>query len=283
MNPISATSCISCGASKEESTADYFTKNIKEPISRPVHTEIYTHSDESENKSEMNKKSSFKFDPTLFKISGIILAVLLLITGIMFALIPKTKTFTLTDHYWERHINIESYETVDESDWYVPDGGRVQYTREEIKDYEPVLDHYKTVTKTRRVKIGSHIEYIDNGDGSFDEKTVDDYGEEEYTEEEPVYKDQPIYATKYYYEIERWVFKRAVSTNGYDHNPIWGEVVLADNEREASRTSKYYVLGYYKQGKSKKIKVDETMWNQLKTKRTYIVKTNSTGIVEVVE
>ena len=314
LNPVSATSCISCGAAKEESVSDYFTKDIKEPVSTHTYNQSYTYNEEdyneyeystleeskenihskntdfeysNEDKSDIKKKPTFyatiNFNPEALKIAGIILAIFLFITGMIFAFMPKTKNFTLTGHYWERNINIESYETVNESDWYVPDGGRVQYTREEIKDYEPVLDHYETITKTRRVKVGSHIEYIDNGDGSFDEKTVDDYGDEEYTEQEPVYKDEPIYATKYYYEIERWIPKRTVSTNGYDHNPIWGEVVLADNEREINRGSKYYVFGYYKQGKDKKIKVNEDMWEKLSGKREYVVKANTTGIIEIIE
>lgn len=292
LNPVTATSCIGCGAPKEESTNDYFTKDIS-----PSNTSAKEYNSCERESEEYSPQQSEPLQPVRkvsdssnyrhfinWKLICIILTAFVFVGSLIALFTPKQKNFTLTGFQWERSINIESYETVNESDWYVPTGGRVQYTREEVRDHDTVLDHYETVTKTRRVVVGYHYEYKDNGDGTFDEVKVDDYGNEEYTEQEPVYKEVPIYDTKYYYEIERWIYKRSVNTSGIDHNPVWGEVQLSDNEREGSKNTVYKVLGYYKKGKPKTIKVNDEIWNKMASKREYVVKTNSTGaILEIIE
>lgn len=291
LNPVGETHCIGCGAPKEEAEKDYFSMQKDSSEEKPVPAANIQHQAEMEkkipeqnvqqNRKNISPKSKWKWIGI-----GAVLAVLCLcMVGL---LIPREKTFHCTGVAWENTIPVEAYETVEESDWYVPSGGRLQYTREEIRSYVSVLDHYETVTKTRTVVVGSHTEYTyqDNGDGTFTEipHTVTDYGEETYTEDEPVYRQEPVYDTKYYYEIEKWIPKRKVETSGKDHSPYWGEVKLADNEREGSRASTYYVEGWYKEGKTNKQEVSEDMWKKMSEGESYRVKTNSTGVIlEILE
>lgn len=53
----------------------------------------------------------------------------------------------------------------------------------------------------------------------------------------------PRYRRKYFYEIEKWVYERTVSTSGTGKDPYWGETNLADNERESTKSEKYYITG----------------------------------------
>ena len=54
-------------------------------------------------------------------------------------------------------------------------------------------------------------------------------------ESRPVYVPVPRYATRYYYNIWRWVPSRDVTVSGNDHDVRWPEVTLAENEREGER------------------------------------------------
>ena len=294
LNPVDVEFCIGCGAPKEESKKDYYsmnndTANNGRTDSQSVNL-ISTNNGSNKNATThaVNKSTGSSSNRNKHKRFGIIAAVLMVLLVMVGIFRPRTKTFNCTDVSWNSTINIEAYETVNESDWSLPSGGRLQYTREEVQSYVSVIDHYETVTKTRTVQSGSHTEYdyVDNGDGTFKEvsRTVPDYTQETYTEEEPVYRQDPIFATKYYYEIEKWIQKRKVEKSGNDHTITWGDVNLAENEREGTRSTECYVYGWFKKGKNKKIKVDESMWNRIEKGRSYRVKTNSTGaILEVIE
>ena len=240
------------------------------------------------------------FNSDAFKAILAMIAIILVgffaVKGIIYLLTPHPKTLEVTDMKWERIIDIESYETVREDGWSVPSGGRVQYTKKEVHHYDTVIDHYKTVSKSRVVPDGGHYEtvtktrtvqdgghydynYSYNGDGTYTEhstwvpeyktetyteqKYVQDYKTEYYTEQEPVYKDVPVYQTKYYYDIEKWIHKRYITTEGHDKDVYWGEVILASNEREASRSETYTVIAFEKKDKKQKEKTYTTsrdMW-----------------------
>jgi hypothetical protein len=51
------------------------------------------------------------------------------------------------------------------------------------------------------------------------------------TYQEPVYRDEPIYATKYYYEIDIWQYAFSYNTSGNDKDPYWKEFELEELQR----------------------------------------------------
>ena len=78
-----------------------------------------------------------------------------------------------------------------------------------------MIDHYNT-----------EYSYSDNGNGTFTEHTkqVPVYKTEYYeeTHQEPVYRQDPVYATKYYYDIDKWFDSgRDYPSSGTDQNPYW--------------------------------------------------------------
>ena len=68
-------------------------------------------------------------------------------------LLPSIKEVTVQGFKWEKSIAVEEQHIYTDDDWNLPSNARLLYTKKELKGYEPVIDHYKTVkeTKTRRV------------------------------------------------------------------------------------------------------------------------------------
>lgn len=210
-----------------------------------------------------------------YKMSFLVILLILAMVGVgIYLIIPKNITLHVTEVSWERSIDIQEYKTVREDDWYIPAGGRLVYTQSEIRTYEQVLDHYETHYETRSETYVSgyttHTNYIDLGNGYFDTETYQEpeYSTRYYTEpvEVPVYRSEPVYDTKYYYDIERWVYTRTAKSKGADKNPYWPATSLKSNERESTKHENYVVTGYNVKDKDKKNKsysINYDLWRQV--------------------
>lgn len=252
------------------------------------------------------------FDFIKDNIFGIILCAvgLLGIFGLIKLLTPTTVIGHVEKTQWEYNVEIEELQTFHENGWSVPSGGRVQYTKQEIRTYEKVLDHYesvrksrtvedgghyKTVTKTRTVEDGYDVSYSyhENGDGTAteiehktpryktetytDQEWVTDYKTEYYYVQEPVYRDEPVYDTKYYYEIDRWVTARNIPTFGTDKEPYFGEFTLAEKERTGTYSKHYFMTVKYiykDKEKTEVIKLSEEEWKLINAEIEVTIKTN---------
>ena len=186
------------------------------------------------------------------KIIAIFLSVIALLSLITVLALPaKEVKLSVVDLPWERAISIENLRTYNESDWSLPPTARLQRTEEEVKSYRQEFSHNevksRTVVKTRVVGQEEYVAgHRDMGNGVFEEiiayrDIIERYSELEYYEE-AVYKDVPVYATKYYYEIDRWRHARYVRTSRRNSEPYWGEVVLTDNKEREGRRSETYTI-----------------------------------------
>lgn len=237
LNTATATECKGCGASRSESTKIYHDLHPPDAKSEAVSQSVA-------NATEV------AWVNLLLRI-GLPLFLIVAVTIIAVIFIkPHTETMTISGFAWERSIQIEQYVTVDESDWYLPTDARLKYTKNEIREYRSVIDHYETRTRhVEKQRISGYETYIvghtDLGNGMFEEQTAERPVYETYYEtetyEEPIYRQEPVYAMKYYYEIDRWKPNRKINTSCADKDPKWGNVTLADNEREASRRETYTV------------------------------------------
>ncbi len=256
MNSALDENCKSCGASRAESEANYFELQEKKRLEA-----LKKEQEKLEATRAREEPAAKKRSPLFF------LLPLVLLGALIFMMMPKKADLKITDVFWHNLISIEKNTQLEESDWIVPDGGEVQTQRRELYGYEKVLDHYETVHYQERVPSGSHTEYSyqNNGDGTFTEvpHQVTDYTYEDRTRQEAVYRDDPVYRTKYYYLIWRWIPERTVETEGHDKEPKWGDPQLGENEREAYRESYYTVTGE-KKGNERVYNVSEAIWNQLK-------------------
>jgi hypothetical protein len=306
--------CHNCGASKSDSEMNYFQNRAKKEgmfheqmgdtygatVSDTSVTNIHPNN-VSEKTNPLNKSSSLCEKPiskkSLFNINflkyGIIcIALLAIITGLIFLLTPKEVVGTVNGFEWSRSISVEELRTFQESDWVLPSSGRLQYSQREIRRYEQVIDHYET--KTRQVakeRISYYESYVvgyrDLGNGYFEE-IIDQrpvyetyYDTEIY--EEAVYREEPVYATKYYYEIDKWLYDRSISTDGLNQNPYWAEIVLEDDERISKKSQKYYIIGINSKDAEQNISLDYDVWINLKVNQTIKVKVSIFGEAELIE
>lgn len=300
--------CYNCGASREESKENYFTnqekkrkaKEEKQTINekyQEIVDELYekTKSGIEENKSEKENEISNgvlhkRFFESLIVTVVPTFMIFLFIFLCTFVLSPKTKTVTVKDFSWERNVVIEEYKTVEESDWTLPQGGRLQYKQTEFKEYKKVLDHYETKTRTYNEQVVDHYETVvtghrDLGNGHFEEITTQRpvYRTETKTEayQEPVYRQEPVYDTKYYYEIDKWVFKEDKKTKGNDKEPFWTDYECKENERQGDKEEKYKIKTENKKGKIKEYILSFDEWNSLSKGETVKLKVYVDGSAKI--
>jgi hypothetical protein len=170
---------------------------------------------------------------------------------------PREITATLAEKSWERSLEVEAYRTVRESDWNVPSGGRTVNSFQAIRSYRQELDHYETRTRTvtEQVQTGTRTYTCgqkDLGNGYFEDQTCTEPEYESRSHEEsyqePIYRQIPIYDTKYEYDVDRWVTDTVLVAQGKADDPgdadapAWPQPRLADRRREGERKEKYVLV-----------------------------------------
>ena len=248
LNSDNAQFCGNCGATREDSEANYFDRLKKK---------------QEEEAAELAAQPQVSSQPQMSSRKPlVIVAAILLAIVALFVWMNGNKTagdLQVTALNWIRNINIEENRMFSESGWSLPDGAEQTDARQEIHHYDSVLDHYESVDVQRSRQVIDHYEtyytYEDNGNGTFTEVSHQRpvYETEYYTEtvQQPVYRQVPRYATKYYYNIWRWTPSRDVTATGTDHNTEWPVPELAENEREGQRTEDYrFTVEHTKEKKS---------------------------------
>lgn len=247
-----------------------------------------SYNNHDENKSFSTKMQNFLKNinfKAVFAFLGGTASIIAIVMLLVWIFTPRTYDAQVADKTWNRNVTIQELRTFDESDWDVPVGARVYDERQEIRDYDKVIDHYDIVEHEVPREVFDHYdyEYYDNGDGTFDEerievnKTVYDI---EY-EKVPVYDYIPIYDTKYYYEIDRWVYDRTEKSSGKMDVPYWPEFTLGTKERESGRSETYTI--YFETEKktySKTVSYEE--WKKFNLGEKYHI-TIVAGIVTEIE
>lgn len=297
--------CSNCGAPREKETKDYFSNKEKSDSKKnsPVNHTQTNDSIESQSESD-TPKSNVK--PTinnsespvnhkqsnirkLLCIFGALFATISIILGLFALFSPKYVDATVSAMNWERNIDIEEYRTVKENDWTLPSGGRLLYTQSEIRSYNTVLDHYETKTRTVTEQVldgyDTNTYYTDNGNGTFTEHTSQTprYRTETKLEtyQEPVYRQDPVYDTKYYYEIERWKYERTETSSGTNDTPYWVNCKLNDKERIAKKKATYTISFMDENDKTHQYRCDYDEYKQYKPNDTVKLKLIANCINEI--
>ena len=275
MNRYDATTCKNCGAPRDQAESTYFTRKQEEPGTQPV-------APTAPVSKGPNKKVLIAVGAALLALIAILLVIFL----------PRKSKSTVTAAQWQRVIYVDQLTNVQESDWTVPSGATVYDEQIEVSGYVQVLDHYEDVEvqRSREVIVGyDEVEpdYKDNGDGTFTEienTPAPIYDTEYYTETEqqPVYRTDPVLATKYYYTIDRWIYERSVETSGNDTTPVWGEVSLASDEMESGREGVYVLTFSTEKGKTVSVQVPESLFTSYQIGDTASL-TTSGGTVTAID
>lgn len=290
LNSDSNTNCTSCGAPRTAQNLNYFENKEEQREEAEELPEVETESKEESSYLELSKILPFNMGILGYALIG--LFSLLAVMGMVYLFIPKNKEITITNISWERTIEVQRYQTVDESDWDLPSNARLKYSRQEFSHYQQVLDHYET--KTRQVakqRITDYEEYVvgiqDLGNGYAEEITdtrpvYETYYETE-TYQEPVYRDEPVYRTKYYYEIDKWLYERTERSSGSDKNVYWPETTLASDERISSKKETYHVTGTDKKGKEKCYSMKHEEWKSIEVGQTVTFQVSAFGDATLVK
>jgi hypothetical protein len=206
---------------------------------------------------------------------------------------PREVTATVAAKDWSRAIEVQEYRTVREEDWSVPQGGRQQRSFRAIRDYRQVLDHYETKTRqvSERVQTGTRTYTCgqrDMGNGYFEDVTCTEpeyttnYRDETY--QDPVYRREPIYDTKYAYEIEKWLPDDTTWARGdAAREPAWPTVRIGRNEREGARIERYVLRFTDDDGKTHEREVTADQFQRYRPGQPVQLRMKRGGDVEIVE
>lgn len=312
LNSDSQRVCPSCGAPREETSLTYFENQVAERTSTKSNPDVQetktqksypniqttntrnSYSSYGNSSNSSRRSHTFKTEKNSFNWNNILIPLLIIILfiGIIFLLIPKELEVTIQEFYWSRNIDIQRYQTVQESDWSLPPDARLLYSQPEFSHYENVLDHYETKTRQVARERISHYEtyvigYRDLGNGYFEEITSERPVYETYYEtetyEEEVYRQEPVYRTKYYYEVDKWLYERSVKTSNSGKSPYWGNTNLASDEKVYSKTETYTVLVTTEDNKKQSIHLSFEDWSSLKVGQTVKMKVSLTGYGEILD
>lgn len=147
---------------------------------------------------------------------------------------PIETVYDVQSKSWSTSVQIYKKKTVQRSGWTAPNGAKIINTQWEFKEM-------------KKVPVG-----ID-ADGN------------------TTYKEVPEHATKYYYEVEEYVYDRTVDASGSEKYfgdtmtcPHYPDVTLADDEKIDSRSA-YYSASFrnVETGELKNFHVKIDVWNNL--------------------
>gem|GEM_PF-4658750 len=216
-------------------------------------------------------------------IGGGILFSLWLIYFLFFATIEKQVI--VTDLQWERIVKIEDERTVTEEGWSVPYGGRELDNWTAQSGTKEVFSHYETVSYSCQTGTESYsCGYSDNGNGTFSPNTCTRPVYGTCTRQESRYRTEPVYDTRYKYEIERWFHNRDRRTyddigDGLLDQPYWYDYRLGSRER-VGKTSESYLVVMITQDEEKKVytkSFSQSEWSQYKLGDFFVLLTNRVG------
>lgn len=257
LNPASERVCQSCGAVRDQNTADYF-ENQRQRAEEKARVEAGT----MQQKPQAAAPSARGKKPLIFLIIAAALIAL-----VVFLVMPKKASLEIATLNWERTVEVEHYTEVEDSDWYLPEEAYNVTRTTEIYGYEQVFDHYETRSRQVAEQVfdgyDTSYSYRDLGNGHFEqvENRTPKYRTEYRTEtyQEPIYRNEPIYKTRYHFLIMRWVTDHVEATAGENDEPYYASIEVSDTVREGARTEKYWLTDT--EGKTYDISYD--LWKNL--------------------
>lgn len=172
---------------------------------------------------------------------------------------------------WKAVADVQELQTFDESSWEPPVGAIVYKTQEEVKSNKVVGYETKYRTEEYQEKVGY---YLPTWRPRYETRT------RQVAYKEPIL--EPIYATKYYYTIDRWVSTKSVQLgHGYDASYECKEYACAEGERVNSVEYTYTVwfkVGNHGEGRY----VDKELWESLQVGQEIQVERTENHIVDVI-
>ncbi len=218
--------------------------------------------------------------------AGIVGMILLLV----FILVPHDETLKVAGFNWKRSVSIESFRTVTRTGWEgeLPGDARIVSQSREIHHYDQVAcgTEQESYQDCEQVQVGTET-YVcgqrDLGNGYFEDiecrRPVYETRCETKYRTVTKYCDEPVYKTKYTYQVDRWVHDRTERASGDDHEAYWPGVTLAGNERESGRSENYSVVFVNRKEKTRKYSCDYGEWSHFRVGQIFSARVNRLGVV----
>ncbi len=182
----------------------------------------------------------------------------------------KTVTTKIDSMQWCVSAEIQHWTTCNESGWEVPEGANIYKEQQEIQSYKII--GYET-----KYRVEEYQELVGYYRPTWRPIYVTSTRKVPYQEAIT----EPIYATKYYYTIERWVHLKNVELAcGNDKNYNYSDYVCAENERVYNIEYKYLVHLECDKSHVSHI-VDKTIWENLSVGQEISGEKNQYGQVDV--
>lgn len=199
---------------------------------------------------------------------------LVLIIVAVWALFFRTheETMTATDFSWQRRIEVIDYQPRHDNGWSHPSDAYNIDRSWRIHHYERVISHYRTETYSCGTTQSPRT----------------------CTRSVPVYRDKPVYRWWYDYTIDRWRFKRWITTGAEAKVPVphWADLsgehfdsanVYGNEQLSGTRgeTYKVYLTGDEDKVYERVVSLDE--WNAVSKGEPLTVHITVTGIIRSVD
>jgi hypothetical protein len=268
--------CTSCGSARNGEN-----KQLQEEIRGINDWTEAAQTSASLNSQNTQPRKSF-FSSRLFKIAllgaGTLGALFVVLFGVLIYIstLEYSCDIEVVGLEWQRTIRLEEYKTVRETAWEgeVPSAARVQ-------SKETALHHTDRVPNGTRQVPETYTERVSDGTERYvcgRKNKKNGYFEDEYctrtkykdvtktrNKTETIYKEVPVYRTRYTFLIDKWVAAGEKTTSGNDFNPQWAAIEV-DNvrTREAGRDETYNLLCKELGGKNKlyKHKIESDAWSR---------------------
>ena len=163
------------------------------------------------------------------------------------------QTITIDNLSWRATADIQEWKTdVEESGWELPEGSKLIEEKQEIKSYKII--GYETKYKTEEYQ--EPIRYL-----PWIRRYIYETRTRTVSYQVPI--EEPIYATKYYYTIDKWVhLKNVLLKEGYDANYELPDYECLENQQIAEVSYKYLVHFTF-DGEDIAYVVDKDFWETL--------------------
>ena len=182
----------------------------------------------------------------------------------------KVITTKIDSLEWTATADIQEWKSCDESGWEVPEGAIVYKEQEEIKSYKIV--GYET-----KYRVEEYQELV----GYYRPTWRPRYETRARTVAYQEAIKEPVYATKYYYTIDRWVHLKYVElARGYSQDYNYPDYICAENERVCNVEYKYLVHLVCDESHVSHI-VDRDKWESLQVGQEISGKKNQYGCIHV--
>ncbi len=270
--------CEYCGAAKGTSPQRKKRWGKTQPDTPPPQTEssVVTH--------------SVDFKPLLLLFGGVTALAILIAALYFFVFQTKEHNAIVVGHTWERSIPLEELHTYQEEGWSLPAGARLLSTQERANGSR----EYQIGTRTDyedvpvEVQVGEEPcgEPRDLGNGNFEQDYCPVF-ETEYERrpvDVPIYATEVIYATYYFYEVDRWEVVHTFRSSGTDTSPYWPDAPTRYDQRTGQPSQRLEIIFSAEGNKKYTYQAkDEHEWKSFTQGQEVVLKVNRLGLIMDIE